>query len=192
MALNYTLAAQTNDRSTNRYRFEIALDAIPFFKETTFGDTYIKYFSYKNDEIKGAYRLKIISSYSYLSLPESEYKEKNHFNHNRLTLGYEKHISLFNSVFYYGSDLSGNIIRQKHEPADLNDYRSLSLEIIPFMGVRKQIIDFLSFSFEAGWHHSVQYEKKMKVEPVNTKHSRIVSYTMSSSIPYAFTINYRF
>lgn len=184
--------AQTKNLHDDIYKYEIALDITPFFQKTNFWEANFKLFNFKNNLLKGAYRLGIDLSYNYLTFPDTKGKGKNHHINNGLSVGYEHYIALKDSKFYFGADIAGYLTLQKHDPVDVNDFQNITYAIIPFIGVRKQVIKCLAFSFEAGWNNSIMYYKNLDTELPDYTTTKSVSYQTFFDIPYSFTINYRF
>ncbi|SHE94527.1 hypothetical protein SAMN05444274_10351 [Mariniphaga anaerophila] len=182
--------AQESVNPGKNYNFEVALDIMPFFKESAVWDANFKYFNYKNNQLKGAYRLGV--NFSYLTVPETEGINKSYHSSNGLTLGYEHYVNVKESKFYVGVDLSGYLTNQKHKPIDVNDRRIANYMITPFVGIRKQIIDCLAISFEAGWNNSFMFDKLWKTGKPSYEATESFSYQSSIDIPYSLTINYRF
>lgn len=184
--------AQNDSKQTMDYKYEIAFDITPFFKEASPWKAQFKFFDYNGNKLKGAYRLGVDFSYNYLTFPKAEEKGKNHHISNGLTLGYEHYIDLNSTKIYFGADLAGYFTIQKHNPIDVNDYRRLECGIRPFLGIKRQIIDYLAISFEIGWNHSLIFYKDLDTELPNYEDNKSMTYQTYIEIPYAFTVNYRF
>jgi len=188
--------AQNEPTENKRLKYELSIDLVPIIDQGQFGKVYFKMNHYKEDQLKGAYRLGV-SKGTYMlwdndlsTLPENvsiSYDKQSHFE-TRLSLGYEKYKQIGPVLTYYGFDVIGEYYKDHHTPQNYtDDQKIISLGVCPFWGIKHFILkNKISTSFEVGWENSFSR---------NTNQFDGIAFNFSISqlkLPYSFTINYHF
>lgn len=188
--------AQKPQTESKLSKYELSIDLVPMIDQGQFGKVYFKINHYKEDQLKGAYRIGISrGTYFQDNEDESTWPENVTVNPDRryhfetgLSVGYEKY-KRFGPVFtYFGLDILGRYSIGRTVPeTDPLDQKIVSLGLCPFWGVKHYILkNRLSTSFEIGWENS--FAK-------NTNQYDGIAFTVTHSdirLPYSFTINYHF
>ncbi|QIA07143.1 hypothetical protein [Draconibacterium halophilum] len=187
--------AQNQTTATNKY--EIAVDLQNFFSDGTPDKVLFKLNNIKNNQIKGAYRFGIGTSYwvdLYKITHDDENYEltaKQHKTDLSLSLGYEFQREYNRAIFYYGADLGTSLSR--HDDIDfpnVNEYYKLFF--VPFVGVKVLLNDNLAVAFEAGAENFVQWSKTEGSENFPDNRQYHLFYQSHFDLPYSLTFNFNF
>ena len=188
--------AQKEPPENKTLKYELSIDMVPIIDQGQFGKIYFKINHYKEDQLKGAYRLGV-SNGKYFgynndesTLPVGATTSLDHFSHYEtgLFFGYEKYKKIGPVLTYYGLDFTGKYFNEHRVPeTSPDDQKIITLGICPFWGIKQWILkNRVSASFEIGWVNSLSK---------NTNQYTGVAFYYSLSevkLPYNFTINYHF
>lgn len=195
-AQTQTARAQKEPTENKLLKYELSIDLVPIIDEGQFGKIYFKINQYKEDLLKGAYRLGVAKgTYSRYDYDLSTYPEgtvnsldnSSHFE-TRLSLGYEKYKQIGPVLTYYGFDVIGRYYKDHHAPQNYtDDQKIIRLGVCPFWGVKHFIYrNSISVAFEVGWENYIG-------KNTNQYDGHVFYYTLSElRLPYSFTVNYHF
>ena len=188
--------AQKETTENKLLKYELSIDLVPIIDQGQFGKVYFKINRYKEDQLKGAYRIGVSKGTYYLNNTiESSYPESlsNSFDkfylfEVMLSLGYEKYKQIGPVLTYYGFDIMGSFYKEHHTPQNYtDDQKVISLGVCPFWGIKHYIYkSHVSVAFEVGWENSFG-------KNTNQYDGTAFYFTHSDlRLPYNFTINYHF
>jgi len=193
---SHRATAQKETTGNKLLKYELSIDLVPIIDQGQFGKVYFKMNHYKEDQLKGAYRLGI-SKGTYMlwdndlsTLPKNvslSYDKHSHFE-TRLSLGYEKYKQIGPVLTYYGFDVIGRYYKDHHTPQNYtDDQKIIKLGVCPFWGIKHFIYrSSVSVAFEVGWENSLG-------KNTNQYDGQVFYFTLSElQLPYNFTINYHF
>lgn len=200
------LIIQTQTQSTaqdNSYRptkYEIAMDLKGFFSEGYPEKVLFKINNINNNQVKGAYRFGLGTSYwidKYKITQDNENYDltakKQDFDFS-LSFGYEFQKQLNRAIFYYGADLGTYFsITDDTDFPHVEEYYNLFL--VPFAGVKVFISNNLSVSFEAGiknYYNQWKGEGSGGNPDVADNRQFHSYYTTKLELPYSLTFNFNF
>lgn len=188
--------AQSTTTENKLLKYELSIDLVPVIDQGQFGKVYFKLNRYKEDQLKGAYRLGI-SKGTYMlwdndlsTLPENVSLSSAKYSHfeTRLSLGYERHKQIGPVLTYYGFDVIGRYYKDHHNPQNYtDDQKIIEFGVCPFWGIKHFIYrNRVSVAFEVGWENSLG-------KNTNQYDGRVFYFTLSEfQLPYSFAINYHF
>ena len=188
--------AQKETTENKLLKYELSIDLVPIIDQGQFGKVYFKINHYKEDLLKGAYRIGVSKGTYFLdntiesSYPESlsnSYDKYSHFE-STLYFGYEKYKQIGPVLTYYGFDIIGSFYKDHHTPQNYtDDQKIISLGVCPFWGIKHYIYkSHVSLAFEVGWENSFG-------KNTNQYDGHAFHFTLSElRLPYNFTINYHF
>jgi hypothetical protein len=188
--------AQNEPTENKLLKYELSIDLVPVIDQGQFGKVYFKINHFKEDQLKGAYRLGV-SKGTYLlydedeaSLPENTSTSYDKFTYfeSVLYFGYEKYKQIGPVLTYYGFDVLGRYYKEKHTPKNYtDDQKIISFGLCPFWGIKQYIYKSrISLAIEIGWESS--FGKN------TNQYDGHAFYGIHSDfrLPYSFTINYHF
>lgn len=188
---NTTIAQKATD-SSKLLKYELSIDLVPLIDNGQFGKIYFKISHFKDDKLKGAYRIGASEGTYWFSknMPNSLVTPSNEtFNHftAEVFLGYEKYKTVGRFLTYYGLDFSGRYFIREYDPHYSDDYRVYTLGLCPFVGIKRHISKKLSFAFEIGWENYMDFFKDL--HPDRNGFTSI-DFHSDWRLPYNFTFNY--
>jgi len=194
-AQTQTARAQKEPTENKLLKYELSIDLVPIIDEGQFGKIYFKINQYKEDQLKGAYRLGV-SRGTYLfdkldrtNMPDNIGTSRTKFSNleTRLYLGYEKYKMIGNVLIYYGADIETWYFQRQNTPRYTDDQRSVTMGICPFGGIKHFIYkNIVSISFEVGWENTIT--RSTNLYPTNGVKENY--FNSSLRLPYNFTLNY--
>lgn len=192
----HSATAQKEPTENKLLKYELSIDLVPVLDQGQFGKVYFKLNRYKEDQLKGAYRIGVSKGLYFRydddlsALPEGTTTSLDNFSHfdTGLFLGYEKYKKIGSVLTYYGLDITGEYFLEHRVPeTSPEDQKIITLGICPFWGIKHYILkDRVSASFEIGWENSLSKN--------TNQYDGLISYMTLSKLklPYNFTINYHF
>ncbi len=188
--------AQKEPIENKPLKYELSIDLVPIIDQGQFGKVYFKINRYKENQLKGAYRVGISKGkyfrwdHDLSTYPEGTTISLNNFSHFEagLFLGYEKYKKIGPVLTYYGLDITGEYFLEHRVPEKSSeDQGIITLGICPFWGIKHYILkNRVSVSFEIGWENSLS-------KNTNQYNDQVFYFTLSKlQLPYNFTINYHF
>jgi hypothetical protein len=192
------LIAQESAYRTTKY--EIAMDLKGFFSEGYPEKVLFKINNIKQNQVKGAYRFGLGTSYwidKYKITQDNENYDltaKEQHADFSLSFGYEVQKQLNRAVFYYGAEL-GTLLAFTDDMDYPHVDENYNLFFIPFVGVKVFITNNLSVAFEAGIKNFYWWNKEEggggnpDVADNRQYHSY---YTTKLELPYSLTFNFNF
>ncbi|WP_167615368.1 hypothetical protein [Maribellus sediminis] len=192
-----TSSAQNSRTAKDLTRYEVAVDLQNLFSDGIPDKVLFKLNNIKNNQIIGAYRFGIGTSYSvskYSVTHDDENYEltgKEQKTNFSISLGYEFQNKFNKAVFYYGADAGAylGIIDDMDYPKT-DDYYNISF--VPFVGVKVLLSSNLSIAFETGIENKFE---RWKTEGTNVDPNNRVRHTYYHSriqLPYSLTFNFNF
>lgn len=178
--------AQKPQTESKLSKYELSVDLVPIIDQGQFGTVLFKAYNIRQEKIKGAYRLGIDANFVSINDPEANKNSLVSYGY-KLIGGYEKHIRIGKSIGYYGIDLKIIKNYNKTNPVNINDQQNLAFEAGPFLGIRHQLSNKFSVSFESGIGVKISSVKTIK-EPVD----KTIFYGSDILVPYNVTLNYHF
>lgn len=179
-------------------KYEIAMDLKGFFSDGYPEKVLFKINNIKQNQIIGAYRFGIGTSYSKfkdvtLKIKNNEEVELIHIIENSglsFLLGYEFQKELNKAIFYYGVDLS--TLLNYWDDTNYGDIGyTNNLFFVPFAGIKILLTNNLSLAFEAGIENNFMWSKPEKGNDVNSdNHSSL--FQSHIKLPYSLTFNFNF
>lgn len=193
---NQKATAQKETTENKLLKYELSIDLVPIIDQGQFGKIYFKINRYKEDLLKGAYRIGVSKgtyfryNFDLSALPEGTTASLDNFSHfaTDLFFGYEKYKKIGPVLTYYGLDIKGKYFLEHRVPeTSPEDQEIIALGICPFVGIKQYILENrVSVSFEIGWENSLSKN--------TNQYDGLISYMTLSKLelPYNFTINYHF
>lgn len=193
----HSATAQKEPTENKLLKYELSIDLVPIIDQGQFGKVYFKLNRYKEDQLKGAYRLGFSrGSYSSSKLDRTNVPQNVNFSNSKfsnfevgLFIGYEKYKMIGSVMTYYGIDLVSWYFERQYTPHYVDDQRSMTLGICPFWGIKHFIYkNRVSLAFEVGWENSLNRIKSLNPSDGSVSNS----FNSDFKLPYNFTLNYQF
>lgn len=188
--------AQTEPTHGKLSKYELSVDLVPVIDQGQFGKVYFKMNNYKENELKGTFRIGISKGlYSQDNIDESTYPDNTTSSYDKyshfeagLSIGFEKYMNIGPIATYCGLDILGRYYKDHHTPTNYTDDQEIfSFGICPFVGIKHYIVkNRISTSFEIGWENMFSRNE-------NQYDGQAFDYFQSElRLPYSFTLNYHF
>ncbi len=191
----FNAKAQEESRENKLLKYELSIDLVPIIDQGQFGKVYFKMNHYKEDQLKGAYRIGVSKGSYFLdkldrtNVPDNVYITPSKFSNFEANVyfGYEKYKHIGSIITYYGVDILGWYFKRKHTPIYMDDQRSMTFGFCPFWGVKHYLYkNRVSIAFEIGWENSINSLKNSNP----SDGSKNNSFNSDLKLPCNLTFNY--